>query len=79
MSPSARIPVPDRRGVIAVMLAIWIGLAILTAWEPVLGDGWDYVAWIDAHGASPRSFLDFCSWSYREDNPRLVQMLGFFT
>lgn len=57
----------------AIVVPIWIVLALCTYWEPVVGDGWGHVQWHRYYDLD--SIAAFAKGTYVHNNPRLGQII----
>jgi hypothetical protein len=59
----------------AVVVPVWVVLALCTHWEPVVRDSWGHVSWHHLIGLSAHNLWEFAKGSYLHNNPRLGQVL----
>ncbi len=59
----------------AVLVPLWIVLALCCHWEPVVRDGWGHVRWHRWTGLSLESLWHAVEGGYLHNNPRLGQVV----
>ena len=60
---------------LAVIVPVWLVLALCTYWEPVLRDGWGHVSWHRLNHVTLHNLWEFAKGSYKHNNPRLGQTM----
>ena len=68
----------DRRALLtwaAIVVPLWLVLALCCHWEPVVRDGWGHVRWHRWTGLSPGALWQSIEGGYLHNNPRLGQIV----
>ena len=60
---------------LAILVPLWLVLALCTHWEPVLGDGWGHLEFHHDNPFTLKSIWFFAKYNYESMNPRLGQTL----
>jgi Family of unknown function (DUF6056) len=59
----------------AIVVPIWITLALCVHWEPVVHDGWGHVHWHRTNAVTLANVWAFAKGTYLHNNPRLGQVI----